>query len=75
MAVGDVMGRDLPTCAPGESLRFVMAEMTRRRTRHLVIVDHGHLCGIVSIGDVVKERVDEAELEAAVLRDVALGRG
>jgi CBS-domain-containing membrane protein len=46
-----------------------MAEMTRRRVRHLPVVDDGRLVGIVSIGDVVKSRLGEVELEATVLRE------
>ena len=49
-----------------------MAEMTRTRNRHLPVVDAGELAGIVSIGDVVKHRLEELELEALVLRDAAI---
>jgi CBS domain-containing protein len=45
-----------------------MAEMTERRIRHLPVVEDGKLAGIVSIGDVVKNRVDEVEEEASSLR-------
>jgi CBS domain-containing protein len=46
-----------------------MARMTRHRVRHLPVVESGKLCGIVSIGDVVKHRLDELELEANILRE------
>ena len=46
-----------------------MARMTRYRVRHLPVVEDGKLCGIVSLGDVVKHRLDELELEANVLRE------
>jgi CBS domain-containing protein len=51
-----------------------MAEMTRTRHRHLPVVDDGRLRGIVSIGDVVKNRLEELELETAVLRDAYITR-
>jgi CBS domain-containing protein len=47
-----------------------MAKMTRHRVRHLPVLDSGRLAGIVSIGDVVKARIQETELESRVLRDV-----
>ncbi len=66
----DVMSRNAPTCASNDLLRDVMTKMTRSRHRHLPVLDeHGELCGIVSIGDVVKHRLDEMELETTVLRD------
>ncbi len=49
-----------------------MAEMTGSRNRHLPVVDGGALAGLISIGDVVKHRLEELELEALVLRDAAL---
>ena len=48
--------------------------MTRHRVRHLPVVDGGKLCGIVSIGDVVKHRLDEFELEANILRENLMAR-
>ena len=66
----DVMSRNVPTCSPNDLLQNVMAQMTRTRHRHVPVVDdNGELCGLVSIGDVVKHRLDEIELEANVLRD------
>jgi signal-transduction protein with cAMP-binding, CBS, and nucleotidyltransferase domain len=47
-----------------------MAVMTARRVRHLPVVDAGGLCGMISIGDIVKPRLQELELETNVLRDV-----
>jgi CBS domain-containing protein len=72
--VADVMVRTVPTCAPADSVKHVMAVMTRTRHRHLPVIDRSGLCGLVSIGDVVKFRVDEAELETSVLRDAYLAR-
>src|SRR5262249_7235123 len=75
MPVRDVMHRTVSTCAPSDSIHKIMSEMTRKRVRHLPVLDHGRLCGIVSIGDVVKNRLDEAEREVSYLRDFYLARG
>ena len=72
LRVRDVMLRDLPVCSPQDTIRHAMAEMTRSRNRHLPVVDGGALAGLISIGDVVKHRLEELELEASVLRDAAL---
>jgi signal-transduction protein with cAMP-binding, CBS, and nucleotidyltransferase domain len=55
-------------------LNEIMVEMTRSRIRHLPVVDEGQLRGIISIGDVVKNRLDELETETSVLRDYIVGR-
>jgi CBS domain-containing protein len=70
--VAELMTREVATCAPEDDVRHVMAEMTRRRVRHLPVVEGGGLAGIVSIGDVVKSRLEEAEEETATLRDTYL---
>ena len=70
----DLMQHSVVTCAPGDSIRSAMAAMTRARVRHLPVVDGGRLRGIVSIGDVIKSFVDDADLEARVLRDAYLAR-
>ena len=67
--VGDVMSKVVPVCTPGTSIRDAMAEMTRSRHRHLPVVEDGVLRGLLSIGDVVKHRLEEMELEASALRD------
>jgi CBS domain-containing protein len=71
--VRDVMTRWVRTCSPDDRVRDVMVEMTVRRVRHVPVVDHGELCGIVSIGDVVKSCLADADLEIRVLRDAYLG--
>ncbi len=63
-----LMSRDVMTCQPGDDLRDVMAWMTERRFRHCPVLDNGRLAGIVSIGDVVKIRMDEVVSEAEQLR-------
>ncbi|MDQ4069570.1 MAG: CBS domain-containing protein [Actinomycetota bacterium] len=72
MSVVAVMTRNVPVCSPGDLLTSVMAQMTRTRNRHIPVVENGVLCGIVSLGDVVKHRLEEMELEASVLRDAYL---
>ena len=55
-----------------EEIAAVMKTMTERRVRHLPVIEDGALKGMVSIGDVVKHRLEETELEARVLRDYVL---
>ena len=73
LSVAEVMTRSVVTCDPTESVAELMAEMTNRRIRHLPVVRDGRLCGIVSIGDVVKNRLDEIEYEARSLRSFIAG--
>jgi CBS domain-containing protein len=72
LPVSRVMTTAVPTCAPEERVTALMARMTRHRVRHLPVVDRGRLAGIVSIGDVVKHRLDELELEANILRETLM---
>jgi CBS domain-containing protein len=72
-AVEDIMTRDVITCEPGDTVGELMSEMTNRRIRHLPVVVEGRLRGIVSIGDVVKNRLDEVEFEASSLRSFIAG--
>ena len=74
MPVSLVMTRAPQTCTPEDDIQTVMTRMTRYRMRHLPVIVEGRLAGIVSIGDVVKYRLDELELEANVLRDAFLAR-
>ncbi len=75
MRVTDVMSRNVPTCSPQDSIARLMQQMTASRYRHLPVVDHGELTGLVSIGDVVKARVADMELETGLLRDLYIARG
>jgi len=70
--VSEIMSAPVEICAPDEDLKHVMATMTQKRVRHVPVIDHGRLAGIVSIGDVVKHRLAENNLEINVLRDAAL---
>jgi CBS domain-containing protein len=72
--VADLMTKPAVTCAPDDTLAHVAKVMTQRRIRHLPVLDAGRLAGIVSIGDVVKHRMDELEMESNVLRDYAVSR-
>ena len=55
-----------------DNIKHVMAVMTQRRVRHVPVIENGRLVGLVSIGDLVKSRVEEMETEANVLRDYAM---
>ena len=72
-SVGEIMTRAVITCDPEDSVGALMAEMTNRRIRHFPVVANGKLCGIVSIGDLVKSRLDEVEFEANSLRSFIVG--
>ena len=70
MQVKDIMTHGLITASLADDLTHLMRLMTRHRVRHMPVLRNGKLAGIVSIGDVVKHRLDDLELEASVLRDV-----
>jgi CBS domain-containing protein len=70
MLVKEIMQSGVATVSPEESVNRVMNLMTHHRVRHLPVLSGGKLVGIVSIGDVVKHRLEDLELEANVLRDV-----
>lgn len=74
MHVSDLMTRAVKTCRPTDDVNGCMSEMTRSRIRHLPVVDDQGLAGLISIGDVVKNRLDELQTEANVLRDYIVGR-
>jgi CBS domain-containing protein len=74
LAVADLMTRAVITCAPEDAIAQIAKVMTQRRIRHLPVMAAGRLAGIVSVGDVVKHRLDELELEANVMRDYAIAR-
>jgi CBS domain-containing protein len=69
MAVLDVMTRSAITVTPADTLKRAMTLMTNHRVRHLIVIGNGQLVGIVSIGDVVKYRLEDLEAESNVLRD------
>ena len=61
--VGAIMTTDVETCDTDTLLDELMKVMTERRIRHVPVVDDGRLVGIVSIGDVVKHRIDQLQFE------------
>jgi CBS domain-containing protein len=69
--VEKLMSAPVVTCRPNDPVETAMAAMTMAKIRHLPVVDGGQLVGIVSIGDLVKHRLDEKALEANVLLDIA----
>ena len=66
--VSSAMTREVVTCADDETIPDLMQHMTTHRVRHVPVVEHGQLAGIVSIGDVVKHRLAELEREHDALR-------
>lgn len=70
--VDAVMTKRVITCAPDSKIADIAKTMTANRIRHVPVVEGGKLAGIVSSGDVIKARLDEMELEAGVLRDLAI---
>ena len=67
--VGQVMTRDVKTCSEDDTIEGLMGRMTTGKFRHMPVMEQGKLIGIVSIGDVVKNRVEEIEHESEALRD------
>ena len=75
LPVEKLMTRDLVTVTPHTSVGEAMGLMTRRRVRHLPVLENGRLLGLVSIGDLVKARIDEAEHEAAEVKAYVVSAG
>jgi CBS domain-containing protein len=65
----DLMTKAIVTCSPTDEIAQVAQTMTDRRIRHLPVTQDGRLVGIISIGDVVKFRLDELQIEANVMRN------
>lgn len=72
MSVQDIMTKRVEACRPEDSLKQIMSVMTQRRFRHMPVVDDNGLCGMVSIGDVVAQRLENAELETNVAREALI---
>lgn len=73
MTAGQLMTRGLHTAGPAMTVGEAMSLMTERRVRHLPVVEGGRLLGIVSIGDVVKARIDQQEQEVDSLKAYVAG--
>ena len=69
MSVKEIMRHGVITVSPEESVNRVMKLMTHHRVRHMPVLRDGKLAGIISIGDVVRHRLDDLQLETNVLRD------
>jgi len=67
--VGQVMTRDVATCTEDDTCAAIMEQMTTRKFRHLPVMRGSRLVGLISIGDVVKQRVEEIERESEAMRD------
>lgn len=67
--VRQIMVADVITVSGKDDIAILLTIMTDRRIRHLPVVEDGRLVGIVSIGDAVKHRIEEAEFEARTMRD------
>ncbi len=66
--VRSVMTEKVVTCSERDTLNVVMTRMTRGRFRHLPVVENGRMVGVISIGDVVKRRIEDVEREAEEMR-------
>ncbi|WP_188850655.1 CBS domain-containing protein [Aureimonas glaciei] len=67
-SIGSVMTVEVVTCSEETTVNEVMETMTRKRFRHLPVIQGGKLVGMVSIGDIVKRRIEDAEREAEEMR-------
>lgn len=72
MTVGQLMTADVLTCSPEDSIDSLMATMTSNRIRHLPVMENGRLAGIITIGDVVKARLDETTMQVDSLREYVM---
>ena len=69
LPVGQVMTREVATCVEDDTCASIMEQMTQRKFRHLPVMNKGEMVGLISIGDVVKQRVVEIEQESEAMRD------
>jgi CBS domain-containing protein len=72
MRIRQIIDRQLIAVSPEDTIKRAMSLMTHARIRHLLVMVDNDLVGVLSLGDVVKHRLDELELEANVLRDISI---
>ncbi|MGH9019281.1 MAG: CBS domain-containing protein, partial [Acidimicrobiales bacterium] len=72
--VSAIMSRTVATCTPDDDTEMLMRIMTERRIRHIPVVDGARLIGIVSIGDIVKDRIEELEKNRSELIEYITAR-
>lgn len=73
LPVSDLMTRETVTCGPDERLIEMLLRMTQGRFRHLPVVENDRVIGVVTIGDVVKRRLEELEYEALKMKQMIVG--
>jgi CBS domain-containing protein len=69
LPVSEIMTTMVATCTPTDTVDHLTAMMTTKRVRHIPVVENNRLIGIVSIGDIVKQRMEELETEQRALQD------
>jgi CBS domain-containing protein len=72
--VGDVMTRELVICVPDDDVDYAMGIVTKNRVRHLPVMDGDQVAGMISIGDLVKARLETTEYENRYLREYIQAR-
>ncbi len=72
LSAAETMTRALVTCKPTDTADEILTVMTNSRVRHLPVMEDGQMIGIVSIGDVVKRKLDDAAAEVGLLRDYVM---
>jgi CBS domain-containing protein len=74
LLVGDLMAKKLMTCTPDDAMVAARKVMKVNRVRHLLVMEHDHLVGLLSISDVLEAILQDTDLEVHILRDHALAR-
>ena len=74
LPVGELMTRGVMTCTPDDEIKTVSETMHSGHFRHMPVVDNGELVGMISQGDVVQLRLEQSEMEANVMRDIAIAK-
>ncbi len=72
--VSDLMTTDVITCSPNDQVALVRAMMAKHHIRHIPVLDNDRLVGLLSIRDIIQNRLDEIEAEAEVMRGYISGR-